>query len=587
MKIKTKLRLGFTFLFVIFLFLGSIAIWYISELSKASAEILKDNYKTLQYMQLMIQNLGNEAEVLSLNHQQLFEKTLQQQEHNITEAGESDATQKLRHNFNLLKQTGLNRQQILTGKRSIRETIFSIIELNNRAIIKKNDIARKTAHDATLFVALMASFSFLIAFSFIVNFPGYVANPIRDLSAGIREIANKNYARRIHIDSNDEFGELAEAYNQMAFKLNEYENSNLAKIQFEKLRIETIVQNLNDAVIGFDENNNILFANPTALRLLNMPVKEVVGKYAPDVALHNDLLRQLLQKNEQSKELKIFDGEKENYFSREVYQISVPAGNSNFEEKAVVKTVREIGSVILLKNITRFYELNEAKTNFMATISHELKTPIAAIKLSSKLLADKRVGALNEEQSDLIRNIQEDSERLLKITGELLDLTQVETGKIQLQFEQIEPREIVDYAFNTVRFLAAQKDIEVELLIDQLLPKVNADMEKTAWVLVNFLSNAIRYSKEHSKIELKVSTNKKMIEFSVRDFGKGIEQQYIERIFDRYFQVPSNQKEKSGTGLGLAIAKDFIEAQDGTIWLASKLGEGSIFCFVLPCIKCV
>ncbi|MVN21885.1 HAMP domain-containing sensor histidine kinase [Mucilaginibacter arboris] len=584
MKIKTKLRLGFTFLFVIFLFLGGIAVWFIRELSQASSQILKDNYKTLQYMQVMIKDLGDEAKPLSANTQKIFEQTLQQQEHNITEPGEGVATKQLRKEFDRMQAGEESGQIILGHKRSIRSAIFAIMELNNKAIIKKNDIARKTAHDATLFVALMATFSFLIVFSFIINFPGYVANPIRELSAGIQEISNKNYQRRIHIDSNDEFGDLAEAYNRMAAKLEEYENSNLAKIQFEKLRIETIVQNLNDAVIGFDESGRVLFANPTALRLMNLTENEVTGKYAPDIALQNDLFKQLLQENKQTTAIKIFDDGKESYFSREMYRITVPANNSNTEEKAVVKTVKDIGSVILLKNITRFHELDEAKTNFMATISHELKTPIAAIKMSLKLLADKRVGDLNEEQDYLMRNMQEDSDRLLKITSELLELTQVETGKIQLKFQQTSPQAIIDYAFNTVRFLALQKNIRIDMQVDDGLPKVNADVEKTAWVLVNFLSNAIRYSAEHSSIELKATVKQKMVEISVRDFGKGIEDKYLERIFDRYFQVPTDLKEKGGTGLGLAISKDFIEAQNGKIWVESAIGEGSKFYCALPFI---
>lgn len=195
---------------------------------------------------------------------------------------------------------------------------------------------------------------------------------------------------------------------------------------------------------------------------------------------------------------------------------------------------------------------------------------------------DERVGAMNVEQKELVQHIREDCGRLLKITSELLDLAQVETGNLQLNFVKSDPRKIAIYAMDSVRFQAEQKNIELELISRNNLPKVNVDVEKTAWVLVNFLSNALRYSSEKSKVQIQIIEKGEEIEFSVRDFGKGIEEIYQKRLFDKYFQVPTDGNNKSGSGLGLAISKDFIEAESGKIWVESALGEGSKFCFSLP-----
>jgi NtrC-family two-component system sensor histidine kinase KinB len=111
---------------------------------------------------------------------------------------------------------------------------------------------------------------------------------------------------------------------------------------------------------------------------------------------------------------------------------------------------------------------------------------------------------------------------------------------------------------------------------------VYADVEKTAWVLINFLSNALRYSAEKSKVQIRIEAKDQAIEFSVKDFGKGIDEQYQKKLFDRYFQVPTDGNNKSGSGLGLAISKDFIEAENGRIWVESEIGIGSRFCFILP-----
>ena len=218
------------------------------------------------------------------------------------------------------------------------------------------------------------------------------------------------------------------------------------------------------------------------------------------------------------------------------------------------------------------------KTNFIATVSHEIKTPIASIKLSTKLLEDSRIGSLNEEQKQLVQNIKEDTLRVIKITTEVLNMAQMESGKIQLNVHPSEPRQIVDYAIEATHVQAEHKEITLELNCDEQLPLVDADLEKTTWVMVNLLSNAIRYSPEKNKISIGIATQEHTVEFSVQDFGNGIEHQYLNKIFDRYFQVPGS---KPGTGLGLAISKQFIEAQAGKIWAESTVGKGSTFTFTL------
>jgi len=202
-----------------------------------------------------------------------------------------------------------------------------------------------------------------------------------------------------------------------------------------------------------------------------------------------------------------------------------------------------------------------------------------------KLMDDDRVGSMNVEQKELIQHMKEDCGRLLKITSELLDLAQVETGNLQLNFVKSDPRKIAIYAMDAVRFQAEQKEVELELIARNDLPQVNVDTEKTAWVLVNFLSNALRYSTQKSKVVIQIIETGNNIEFSVRDFGKGIDEQYQKRLFDRYFQVPTDGNNKSGSGLGLAISKDFINAEGGKIWVESAIGEGSRFCFLLPVVS--
>ncbi|WP_428657129.1 ATP-binding protein [Runella sp.] len=563
MKLKTKLRLALTFLFAVILLLGTLGAWYLKKLSNEAQEILKDNYISLEY----IRNMRNviDENVWKNENILLFEKSLFFQEQNITEIGEAEATQQLRRHFNAFR-----RNQDSTRIRLITQQLAKLTDVNMQAIVRKNEQVKKTADEVYTYMVLIATICALVAFSFIINFPNTIAEPIQQLTEGLREISRKNYESRLGVERSDELGEMAHAFNQMAQKLDEYEHSSLARVLFEKRRTETIINQMNDAIVGLDENNHLLFINSVGAEMLGLDASQIAGKYAPDVALKNDLLRTLLNDETSSKPLKIFANERESYFAKEVLDVQ------NGEQR--------IGRVIILKNITPFHELDQAKTNFIATISHELKTPISGIKMSLKLLANQRIGELNDEQKNLLNHIQEDSQRLLTITGELLDMSQVETGNIQLNFRNVAPQEIVEMATGALRFAAEQKHIDLHSDLPSSLPAIQADSDKTTWVLMNFLSNAIRYSPEKSIIEISVKTNQKYVEFSVQDVGKGIELKYQQRIFDRYFQVPTNGQTKSGTGLGLAISKEFIEAQKGHIGVESEPGSGSRFWFQLPVV---
>ena len=200
--------------------------------------------------------------------------------------------------------------------------------------------------------------------------------------------------------------------------------------------------------------------------------------------------------------------------------------------------------------------------------------------MSTKLLSDERIGATNQEQRELISHIKDDCDRLLTITSELLNMTQVETGNIQLKFQPTSPKGIIEYAIAAIKLQAEQRRIELETKYEANLPNVIADAEKTVWVMINLLSNAIRYSPEQSKIIIEVKQRDKSVLFSIKDFGVGIEEKYLPKLFEKYFQVPEGNR--SGTGLGLAISKEFIEAQNGKIGVESNIGKGSMFYFTLP-----
>jgi len=569
MRIKTKLNLGVGLLFLMIIILSLVSAYSVFLIKQDTENILKSNYNTLEYSRNMILAL-DEMKSGSKETIQSFEENLEKQTQNITEPGEKQATEKLKASFALLDKNNSDE----TVKTQIRQDIFAIMKLNLDAIKQKSDIAKHSAETANLSIAIVGSLCFLIAFNLLVNLPNNIANPIRELTLSIKEIANKNYSERVHFTSHSEFGDLAKSFNTMAQKLEEYHDSNVYKLLFEKKRLETLINNMNDPIIGLDNEGIVLFVNDEALKIIGLKSEDIIGKHASELAVSNDLIRSLILKESETPKkqpLKIFAHGKESYFEKEIHNITItPTG----EEREI-----NIGDVIILRNITLFKELDFAKTNFIATVSHELKTPIASIKLSLQLLENGKTGDMNDDQKQLVESIKDDSQRLLKITGELLNLSQLETGNIQLNIGKSNPYEIVKYAVEAVKVQADQKQIQLVVDADENLKNVKADAEKTGWVLINYLSNAIRYSSEKSTILIKLKEENNQMVFQVIDTGKGIDTRYKDRVFDKYFQVPGSQK--SGTGLGLAISKEFIEAQNGSVGVESNLGLGSTFWFTL------
>lgn len=558
-KLKTKVALGGIFLFALLILVGAVSFYYFNRITEEAGDIIKDNYETLNYSRDML----NEMDALSGKDSSKgyvnFEQHLQLQEKNITEPGEKELTESLRKNFEGIKQ----KASVDSLRSLIRKDISSIMQVNLAAIDKKNQAAQASAQSAKTVITFCLTICLLIGFTFLFNFPALVASPVASLTEGIKAIADKNYSQRIHLNRKDEFGELANAFNTMAERLDEYEHSNLSRILFEKQRAETVINSLKDASIGIDNKGIVLFANQQALQLLHLANADIIGLPQEDVKKRNDLFRFLI--NEQNNiPFKIVVEGKENYFTKEIIELS------HENQKA--------GHVIVLKNITPFKELDVAKTNFIATVSHELKTPLASSDFSLKLLEDERVGTLTPEQKELVQNLKDDNKRLLRILSELLDMSQVESGKIQLNLQAVQPVVLVNKAIESVQNVAKEKNISIKTTLPENLPAIKADADKTTWVLNNFLTNAIRYSAAHTDILLTIEKKENRILFSVQDFGKGIDPQYKDKIFDRYFRVPGS---KEGTGLGLAICKEFIEAQGGRVMVDSDFGKGSRFSFEL------
>ncbi|WP_338769992.1 ATP-binding protein [Bernardetia sp. ABR2-2B] len=605
-SLRTRITIGLLFLLGIIILISGVAVFYLTRLSSSSDKILNENYQTIFF----IRDLTEGFQVVSSS--QL--RYVANQEFNYEKYKKSDIVvrmyidslysiignkkekkyldslsngySKLVKEFDEtrkdtsveLPNMDLYYNKLRLNFLPVREHLDKLREINQNEITEKNSFIQKSTEDALLYMAIIGGICVLITVGFIFYFPIYLTKPLNELYVALEQMSNKNYTKRLHVGSTDEFAKLATSFNKMSSKIAEFESLNLGKVLIEKRRTEAIIEHLQDGIIGVSADNKIIFVNQVAEILLDMSSEEAVDVYIPDLLVNNDVLYHVM--------IDLMDTEKGQLFAEKT--IKVPSADRDLFFSRQVMSLPETeelsGLIVLLKNVTKFTEMDAAKTHFIATISHELKTPLAATRLSLGLLKDKRLGELNEDQTDLVGDIEQATERLFALTGEILQLSQIESGKIKVNLEPIEVDELINHVLQAVRVSSEQKFLSLEADIALNLPVFLADIDKIKWVIINFLTNAIYYAPQKSEIKLSIYPDNRGIVFSVSDKGRGINEIYHLKIFEKYFKVPNSDEntDKKGSGLGLAICKELIEAHKGEIWVESEVGKGSTFFFWLP-----
>ena len=345
--------------------------------------------------------------------------------------------------------------------------------------------------------------------------------------------------------------------------------------------MDSLVRSLDEGLLLLDEQKTIVLANPVACDLLGLPLAALLGQSAEAVAATNELLRELLVPLAEAN--LAGDAVPDPVFTflhkgdSPHYQLSI----SPIETLDAARRPTPAGHILCLRNVSDFKKLDEVKSAFLATISHELKTPLASIKLSLMLLQNPRT--TDAERQTLATGIGEETQRLLNMVGQLIEVSRLDAGVgIKLNVQPMRLADVIRYATQTVLPQLNDKQIQLDLQLPEALPQVHGDVEKTTWVLINLLSNAIRYSPVGCPLVIRAMQWGEMVRVSVEDCGPGIPAEFHKRIFQRFAGVPGQVGKSGSSGLGLSISREFIDAQGGTLWVESQLAQGSRFFFTLP-----
>ncbi len=357
----------------------------------------------------------------------------------------------------------------------------------------------------------------------------------------------------------------------------------------EKDKTLAIIENFPEGLLFFDKENKLSSINPKARRFFGVSQAIVCGKK----------ISELSEIEKFSKVIKIIEEEKEKIESGE--ELKGKSKDSENKEKKeiklrenliveisliiVKKEDKKIGTLVILRDITREKLVERLKTEFVSIAAHQLRTPLSAIKWTLRMMLDGDIGKISDEQRTFLEKTYKSNERMIHLINDLLNVARIEEGRLLYNVAPQDMSKIIDSVVTPLIDVAKRKDIEIKVAEEEGLPAVKADPEKISLVIQNLVENAIRYTNKGGVINIstKLTDDKKNILVAVKDNGIGIPEEQKERIFSRFFRGSNAiRQETEGTGLGLYISKNIMEAHHGKIWFESEEGKGTTFYITLP-----
>ncbi len=414
-----------------------------------------------------------------------------------------------------------------------------------------------------------------------------ITQPIKELSTGVKNIAAGNFKQRIDLPLSGELGELIFSFNEMAEKLESYDEQNIDELTAEKAKLETLVSTIADGAVLLDADLQVILVNPTARRIFGWEGAEVVG-----INILNQL--PLAVKVELSRPLyQIASGERDSAEFR--LTLSEPSDRTiRILLTTVVSQQRESikGIAITIQDITREVELNEAKSQFISNVSHELRTPLFNIKTHIETLHDYGEELTETERREFLETANNETDRLARLVNDVLDLSRLESCRIY-HFDSVDLSQAVEQTLRTYQLNARDKRIELVQEISRDLPSVLGNYDLLLQVFTNLVGNALKFTQQGGMVAIRayllpttainehLHTSANQIRIEVSDTGIGIDTEDQQAIFDRFFRVENRVHTLEGTGLGLSIVRNIVDKHHSAVHLVSEVGIGTTFWFDL------
>lgn len=467
----------------------------------------------------------------------------------------------------------------------LRSLCFQLFEYNQTGMYNLESKTHSIANQSAYGMMIASIVTLALGIAGTIWLTTVLVKPAEALTQRVREIGAGHLDLKIDVLSDDEIGSLSREFNKMTERLRQYEQMNIDKIISEKRKSEAIVDSISDGIIVTDADMNIIHINNVVAELFGYLDVDAIGKPVGSVIRDERIISLIRSASQSVRDDGESDGEgsgtQVNYlqFERsEKHLYFRPKVTNIFDNEGHL-----YGTLTVLQDVTQFKELDRMKSDFIATLSHEFRTPLTSINMSVDLLNQELLGPLNDRQKELILSTKEDSQRLTKLARELLQLSKLESGRLQFKNEELNVRSLIESTIKPLHIQFQEKNVRLVTEIPAELRPLVADEQQLSWVITNLVTNALKYTNAGGIVTVRVREEPRGLLFEVQDTGVGIASEHIDTIFDKFVQVKSASASTPGSvGLGLAIAKEIVEAYSGKIWVRSEAGKGSMFSFLLP-----
>lgn len=610
MNLKKKILIGYGVAFALMSLVATLAIVNLWSLGKTTDTILRDYYRSILAAEKMLDALsGQDSGILLMfmgdeskgmaqyrENETLFLDWLRRSKESIAVEGELEAvhtieTQYGEYQNQFMQLTDLQKtantlsllsiktykESILPVFNQVRISCLELRAMNEQTMYRVSQNAREGVRDAIWSTVVVATIASIIALFFSLVFAERLVRPLRRFVEAAKKISAGEFSVQLSVETSDELGVLAREFNRMSSQLRQYDMMNVDRIVAEKNKGDAILASIEDGLVVFDMEKKITAINPAARRILKFEA-EGDSQYCEHIfsdqkisEVITETIKTGIQPNLKDDERIIIltgDGETRHFL------FSATAVGQNDQKPTSV--------VLLLKDITQLREVERLKSEFVMAASHELRTPLTSLGMSIDLLLEHATQFLPEKERELLQAAYDEVHRMKAMVHDLLDLSKIEAGRINLEFENLPVATLFEHARNIFKGQVAMKHINLTIDDTEFLPLVRADANKIVWVISNLISNALRYVAEGGHIRLTAEKSGLSVQISVQDNGAGIPPEQHNRIFQKFVRL--NEGESGRTGLGLAISKEIVRAHSGTIWVESRPGKGSVFTFTLPAV---
>jgi signal transduction histidine kinase len=619
--LRTKLLISVAPLLVIMVGLGLWGVVMFYRLGGNIDVILRENYQSVLYAQNMKESLermdsallfaiGGEEQLARDQFDEfrpVFALNLKKEQGNITLPHEQEHVDQLTalsvryfalvDRFFALGPGGkperhkLYFTQLLPTFQKIKLEADAILDLNQKNMEEENERARHAAAVSTRLMIIALLVAAGVACVMALAMSRSILRPIEAVTHAARAMARGDLEQVVPVLSRDELGELAVAFNTMARTLREYNQAGTARLLRAQKTAQATIDSFPDPVVVVDPAGSVERANPAARRFLGVtPVDGATIPWRPPAVLGTPLDD-------------VLKGDSDYLPTSFEHAICLRGGGDGQAQERYflprVLAIRDeheglLGAALVLTDVTRFRMLDQLKNDMVSTVSHELKTPLTSIQMAVHLLLEEVVGPLVPKQVELLLAARQDSDRLLAMVNDLLDLTRIEQGRIALDLQGVPAAALVAEAVE--RFAVRAQDAGVVLVADAPaeLPSVLVDRDRIAHVFDNLIGNALAHTERGGRVRLEAAEDRAydgdngagagsgVVRFRVTDTGEGIPPEALPHVFERFFRVPGS-RHRDGAGLGLAITREIVAAHGGTIDARSQPDRGTTFTFTLPC----